>query len=157
MNRLAASIIALFTMGVVIPLGIITRVYIARPHQVENFGDWFSILFPLLPAAITLCLCALLWRRPKGLISRGMIWGALTASTLYLVHQAFILRGNYDLIRADGTAHWGLLELPVVWIALPAIFLGVSIGALIGWITKKYRAQQGVAPYAAQGAASGER
>ena len=154
MRKIIASIVALLTMGVVVPLGFITHAYIVRPRQVENFGDWFSILFPLLPATITLCLCALLWRLHKGMIARGIVWGALIASTLYLVHQAFILRGNYDLIKADGTAHWGLLELPVVWIALPAVLIGISIGAFFGWITMKIRAQQAGPGYPPQGVGS---
>jgi len=51
----------------------------------------------------------------------------------YMALQAQILAKNFTLISRDGTAHWGMLQMPVVFFALPLIVGAMGIGALIGW------------------------
>ena len=156
MKRLSAIVLALLSISILVPIILITQTYIIRPNQVDSLGDWISVLLPLAPPIISLGICALMWFRPRSIIN-GINWGVFTAATLYLLQQSFYLFRNYSLIKADGTAHWALLQMPVVWIGIPALMLGIGVGAIVGWIAKKWKAQQGVAGYRRQSAPQPER
>ena len=140
-----------------VPIILITHTYIIRPNQVDSLSDWIGALLPLVPPTVSLCICALMWFSPRSTIVNGTIWGVFTMATLYMLQQSWYLYGNYSLIRADGTAHWALLQLPVVWIGIPALLLGIIIGAIAGWSVKKWKAQQGVPGYRRQSAPQPER
>ena len=144
---------AILSACVLIPTAIITHTYIVRPRQVEGMGDWIQVLMPLIPPLIALYLCLLLWQvQRRGPIAMGLTAGAFIASAGYMALQAHGLFTQYALISEDGEAHWAMLQLPVIWIAIPALFIGLIIGALAGLIRTK-KAEQGAPQYGAQGAA----
>ena len=154
---LLAATNAILSACVLIPTAIITHTYIVRPRQVEGIGDWIQVLLPLIPPLVALYLCLLLWQvQRRGPIARGLTAGAFVASVGYMALQAHGLFTQYTLISEDGVAHWAMLQLPVIWIAIPALLIGLIVGAIAGLIRKK-KAEQGVAPYVAQSAPSGER
>ena len=140
MKRIVATVGAALAAGVFLPTGIITHTYVVRPHQVEGWGDWLQVLLPLAPPIVALYVSFLLGRKSEGgPVGRGLIWGAFTACTAYMTLQTLELASQFTLISQDGEAHWAMLQLPAFWIALPALLIGLGIGALGGWIRKKMR------------------
>lgn len=131
---------AVLAAAVLAATAVITHTYIARPHQVEGWGDWLQVLLPLAPPIVALYLSFVLWRKSEGgPVGRGLVWGAFTACAAYMALQAFELSSQYTVISQDGVAHWAMLQLPAFWIALPALLIGLGVGALGGWIRKKMR------------------
>jgi hypothetical protein len=130
--------IGLLAVVVLILLAIITHTYIVRPRQVQYFRDWFAVLLPLLPPFVALLSSLLLWRNPeRKLLVRCVVWGACVSCGAYMVLQIWLLLTQFTLISQDGEAHWGSLQLPVFYIALPLLFLGLVIGALVGLMLKR--------------------
>ena len=122
---------------------IITRRYVVRPHQVESFGDGFLLLLPIAPPVVALLSVLILWRAGKRQpIGTGIAWALFCASTTYMLFQVLTLSTHYTLISQDGTAYWGMLQLPAIWIALPLVVIAIGFGALAGWIVKR-NAQRG--------------
>ncbi|MBI4560238.1 MAG: hypothetical protein HY706_21815 [Candidatus Hydrogenedentes bacterium] len=138
MRRVLAVANAILSAGVLVPTVIITHAYIVRPRQVTGLADAIHVLLPLVPPLVALCLGVLLWRVKRcGPIMSGLVVGAFVASVAYLALQAYVLCTQFTLITHDGTAHWGMLQLPVVWIFLPALLAGLFVGTVIGWIIKR--------------------
>jgi len=129
---------AILTTVVLIPTTVITHTYIVRPRQVDNLGDWFQVLLPAAPPLAALFSVLLLWRIGKRQpVGKGIVWGFFCGSTAYMILQAWTLSTQYTIISQDGTAHWAMLQLPAVWIALPLLFIAIGIGAFAGWIVKR--------------------
>ncbi|MEN8131602.1 MAG: hypothetical protein ABFS45_15700 [Pseudomonadota bacterium] len=127
----------LLALMVLIPTAVITHTYVVRPHQVESLNDWFQVLLPTAPPVIAvlsvLFLGGIEKRQPVG---KGIVWGLFCGSSAYMLLQAWTLATQYTLISEDGTAHWAMLQLPAIWIALPLVVIAIGIGACAGWIVK---------------------
>jgi len=129
---------AILTTVVLIPTTVITHTYIVRPRQVDSLGDWFQVVLPAAPPVAALFSVLLLWRVGKRQpVGKGIVWGFFCGSTAYMILQAWTLSTQYTIISQDGTAHWAMLQLPAVWIALPLLFIAIGIGAFAGWIVKR--------------------
>ncbi len=134
---------AVLAAGVLAPIIVITHTYVVRPHQVEGWGDWMQVLLPIVPPIVALYVSFLLWRKSEGgPVGRGLVWGAFVACAAYMTLQELELASQFTLISQDREAHWAMLQLPAFWIALPALLVGLGIGALGGWIRKKIRPNQ---------------
>ena len=128
----------ILTVAVLLPTAIITNTYIVRPRQVESPGDWFQVLLPLAPPLVALLSSLSLWRIQKRTpVGKGVVWGMFASCAAYMVLQAWILSTQFTLISQDGTTHWGLLQLPAIWIALPLLLIAMGIGGLSAWIVKR--------------------
>ncbi len=137
-TKLLSLINMILAVSVLIPTAIITRLYIVRPRQVVGIGDWFAVLLPLVPPLVALFSCISLWKIKKRTpVGKGIVWGMFLSCAAYMLIQVETLSENFTLISQDGTAHWGLLELPVYWIAIPLLLIAVGIGGLAGWIIER--------------------
>jgi len=103
---------------------------------VQRQGFEVILVVPLVPPAVTVFLLLVLtWTRLAGVlrsVARGLAFGC----TLYLAVPIFYLSTNYDLIRRDGTAYWGLLQLSTVYI-WPVALVGsaaVAAGGHYVWV-----------------------
>ncbi|MGI6303094.1 MAG: hypothetical protein ACOX52_18830 [Verrucomicrobiota bacterium] len=136
MRRKTISLVgAILATAVMIPTVIITHGYIVRPHQVESLGDWIQVLLPIAPPVVALLSVILLWKSGKRQpVGKGIAWAVFCASSAYMLFQGFTLSTHYTLISQDGTAHWGMLQLPAIWIGLPLIAITIGIGSFVGWI-----------------------
>jgi ribose/xylose/arabinose/galactoside ABC-type transport system permease subunit len=83
---------------------------------------------------------------------RGLVGGAFAASVAYMTLQAQGLYTQFTLISQDGTAHWAMLQLPAIWIALPALLVGLLVGAVAGWIKTMLGPNKSVDHYVSPGA-----
>ncbi len=129
---------AILATSVLVPTAIITHGYIVRPGQGESLSDWLQVLLPVGPPLVALLSVLILWRsRKRQPIGKGIAWGLFVASTAYMLFQLLTLSRYYVQISQDGTAYWGMLQLPAIWIALPLDIIAIGIGALIGWIVKR--------------------
>ena len=132
---LAGAILATVAL---IPTAIITYGYVTRPHQVESFRDWFQVLLPIAPPLVALLSILILWRSgQRQPIGTGIAWALFCASTTYMLFQVLTLSTHYTLISQDGTAYWGMLQLPAIWIAPPLVVIAIGIGALAGRIVQR--------------------
>ena len=128
---------ATLAIAVATPIAIITHTYIVRPQQVNSLEQWFQVLLPTAPPVVAVLSALLLWRiGNRQPIGKGIVWGFFSASIAYMLLQAWTLSTQYKLISQDGTAHWIMLQLPALLIALPLLVIAVGIGAFIGWIMK---------------------
>ena len=129
---------AVLATVVLVPTAVITHTYIVRPRQVDSFGGWFQVLLPVAPPVVALLSVFLLWRigrRPP--VGKGIVWGFFCGATAYMVLQVCTLATQYTLISQDGTAHWAMLQLPALWIAVPLLSVAIGIGTFAGWIVKR--------------------
>ena len=125
-------------MGVLVPTVVITHTYLVRPRQINGLGDWIQVLLPLVPPAAALLSGLLLWgTRNRGPVGKGIVWGFFASAAAYMALQACTLLTQFNLISQDGTAHWGMLQLPAIWIWPPLLCIGIGGGALAGWIVKR--------------------
>jgi hypothetical protein len=101
-------------------------------------GDWLITGLPLVMPAICALLSGLLFLTP-GIhpVRRGLLRGAFVGGNGFLVLLSFSLFTRFDLISQDGTAYWGLLSLPCLFVGLPTLFIGGLVGLIAGLITKK--------------------
>ena len=136
---------AILALAVLTPIALITYTYIVRPRQGESLGYWFEVLLPMVPPVVSLISSVILWRsRWRTPAGKGVEWGLFIACTAYMVLQALTLASNYTLISQDGTAHWGLLQMPVILVGLPLVVIGIGIGALGGWFVGRKASNQSV-------------
>jgi len=126
---MAGAILAIVVLG---PIAVITHTYIVRPRQIDSLGDWFQVLLPVVPPVVALFSATLLSRIEKRKpLGKGVVWGVFGSCTAYMLFQAWTLWTQFTLISQDGTAHWAMLQLPAIWIALPLLLIAAGIGAFI--------------------------
>ena len=90
---------------------------------VQRQGFEIGVVVPLAPPAVTVLLSFVVIRVSLEGVLRSVVSGLTFGCTLYLAVPIFFLSTNYDLIRGDGTAYWGLLLVPAVWL-WPAVIVG---------------------------------
>ena len=116
--------------------GTVITMALYRQSDRDSAGDWVILLSPVLVVltSLVLSVAALLARGSNKVVSRAVLWGAFSACFLFLALQSAITVPRYELIAADGTAFWGLVLLPVVYVGLPLLPFGILIGLGAGVI-----------------------
>lgn len=88
------------------------------------------LLFPLLAAGIGLISAMLKTSTPI----KDVFLGACIGCILYLIVPGLGLLFQYNLIRQDGTAFWGILTIPSIYLGIPCPIIGSILGLGIGAI-----------------------
>ena len=128
------AIISILLSGLVfIVCAIMAIGYWRRPDQVKNFGDWITLLTPIAAPLVGFILgVAVLRCKFQNPLTKGCVVGAFYGATLYMFVPAILILKQYSLIAQDGTAYWGILMLPVLFLGLPLLIIGAVIGCVIG-------------------------
>ena len=124
-SRIAGTV-AIVTSGIVLlPTAGIALGYIRRQ------GLELTHVLPLLPPVVAIAAVLLAARIPPRIrgAGRGAIVGLAWGATLYVAISAVYLFGQYRLISRDGTAFWGLLFVPAVWVWPPVVLGSIVLGA----------------------------
>jgi len=107
----------LFSSFLFCVITIIAKGYIRRQ------GFEIGLLVPLVPPAVTVFLLVFMIRTSLRGLPRRIVAGLTFGCVLYLLVPILFLSTNYYLIREDGTAFWGLLVIPAVWL-WPLVLVG---------------------------------
>ena len=104
-------------------------------------GDRLIIASPLVAPVICILLSLLLYPTPRAVhpVRRGLLWGSFVGANAFLILLAVSVLPRVNLISQDGTAYWGLLFLPGLWIGIPFLSIGTLIGLIAGVIVNKNR------------------
>lgn len=136
LRKTLATVSGLLAVAVLISVVVIIHAYIVRPGQTTSMG--ICLWLPVLPPVIALSCSLLLWRRPKREpIEECLELGACVSSGAYMMLQIWLLATQFTLISRDGTAYWGLLQLPALYVALPLLLFGLGTGAVVGLILQR--------------------
>jgi len=127
-----SGIVLLLTVGVAL-------------HYVRQGGLEWTLVFPFLPPVVAIVAVLLVARIPPHVDGprRGAVLGLAASATLYVALSAVYLFGQYRLISRDGTAFWGLVFIPAVWVWPPVLFAGLLLGACAQSIARHVRTRRG--------------
>ena len=105
----------------------------------DGFSNWIIVTFPLVSSAVCAILSLVLCLIPEDVHQRtsGLLWGAFVGANGFLILPAFSLFTRFSLISQDGTAYWGLLSLPCLFVGLPAFLTGSLVGLIAGFVSSK--------------------
>ena len=118
---------------VLVATSIIAFGYWRMPNQVNNIGDWIILLPPVIAPAVSILLAVtFLSHRVINKKANGIFVGALIGNSIYLLIPALQLVFQFNLLAMDGTAYWGVLMMPVIFIGSPLLIIGASIGWCVG-------------------------
>jgi hypothetical protein len=128
----ASGIVLLPSVG--IALGYIRRQGLELTH-----------VLPLLPPVVAIAAVLLVARIPPRIrgAGRGAIVGLAWGATLYVAISAVYLFGQYGLISRDGTAFWGLMIVPAVWVWPPVVLGSIALGILAQLVAQHGRIRRG--------------
>lgn len=128
--------IAAFMLSVAIPISAIAYRYVSEGGA-HRFEDIFGLLLPVFPAFSGIALCIWLWlRTPRAKGVTWCLWGLMLVSAAICAFQWYFLASNFRLIAHDGTAHWAMMELPVIWIWTPITIAGALAGTIVHYVKK---------------------
>ena len=136
----SAGILAIVASGIVLlPSAGIALGYIRRQ------GLELTHVLPLLPPVVAIAAVLLVARIPPRIrgAGRGAIVGLAWGATLYVAISAAYLFGQYGLISRDGTAFWGLLIVPAVWVWPPVVLGSTALGILAQLVARHVRIRRG--------------
>ncbi|MCC6794823.1 MAG: hypothetical protein IT366_06865 [Candidatus Hydrogenedentes bacterium] len=129
MKRILLTAIGIPMIGVFIPNALIYFGYVARGYV--HGLDYFWLALPLFPSAIGFALCVGLWWKSRfNRVVTGIAWSLACVSSAFCIFQGYMLTSDFDGIAHDGTTHWGMLQIPVVILWLPAMFAAALVGAV---------------------------
>jgi hypothetical protein len=135
MKKTAVIISILLSGSVLIVCSIMAIGYWRRPDQVKNIGDWITLLTPIAVPLVGLILGFVVLRcKFRNPLTKGCVVGAFYGATLYMFVPTLQILNQFSLIAQDGTAYWGMLMLPALFLGFPLIFSGMIIGLIIGII-----------------------
>lgn len=103
----------------------------------DGFGDWVILLSPVVALLLCLALAIATLRadRIRSRLGGATARGAFAGCFLFLLLQMSMVVPRYSLISSDGTAYWGIVFLPVVWLWLPLLLLGAVVGFAMAALT----------------------
>ena len=108
------------------------------PNQVKNIGDWIILLTPIIAPVVSLLLAfVILSNSVINKIIYGMFVGALIGISIYMLIPAWQIAFKFNTIAKDGTAYWGVMMMPLLYLAIPLFLIGGIIGLIVGFITEK--------------------
>jgi hypothetical protein len=110
-------------------------------HYIRKQGFESMQLLPLLPPVVAIAAVLLVARMPRSIDGaiRGGAVGLATGATLYVGLSAIYLFGQYGVISRDGTAFWGLVVLPAVWVWPPVVLASIVLGACTQSVARHIR------------------
>ena len=112
--------------------------YLRMPNQVKIIGDWIILLTPIIAPAVSLLLAfVILSDRVVNKIIYRMFVGALIGISIYMLIPALLIAFKFNSIANDGTAYWGIMMMPVIYLAIPLLLGGGVIGLIVGFKTEK--------------------
>jgi hypothetical protein len=136
----SAGTLAIVASGIVLlPTAGIALGYIRRQ------GLELTHVLPLLPPVVAIAAVLLVARIPPRIrgAGRGAIVGLAWGATLYVGISAVYVFGQYELISRDGTAFWGLLVVPAVWV-WPLVVVGsIALGICAQLVARHIRITRG--------------
>lgn len=101
--------------------------------QATNDGiqDPLILFLPilLLATCLALSICMFRLHRVRNPLARAAMLGAFVGGFLFLIVLSSMAVPRYSLIAGDGTAYWGLVFLPSLFLGIPALVLGGVVGA----------------------------
>ena len=110
----------------------VTAIIAAGYWQREKTTDWFIWLLPVAVPLSIGGMCIQAGRFTTKSSHRAGTWiGFSAGSILYLLFPTLQLLLQYDLIQHDGTAYWGLLAMPSVFLGVPLPLLGATCGLVV--------------------------
>jgi len=114
-------------------------------RYIRRQGVEVELVVPLLPpvVAIVAILVAVRKAAGSGRIRRGALVGLASGATLYVALSAAYLFGQYEVISRDGTAYWGLVFIPAVWVWPPALVGGTLLGGLAQFVATRSSKRRG--------------
>jgi len=138
-GRIASTLGGVGSGVVLVTTAVIASRYIRRQ------GLEVHSVVPILPpvVAIVAILVVVRMRLPTTSIRRGAFVGLASGATLYVALSAVYLLGQYELISRDGTAWWGLMFVPAVWVWPPVVLGSTVLGALVQFVTTSVRKPRG--------------
>ena len=135
-----AGTLAIVASGIVlVPTAGIALGYIRRQ------GLELTYVLPLLPPVVAIAAILLVARMPPHIrgAGRGAVVGLASGATLYVAFSAVYLFGQYGLISRDGTAFWGLLIVPAVWVWPPVVLGSIGLGICAQLVARHLRIRRG--------------
>jgi hypothetical protein len=128
-----------FLSGVVfVATSIIAFGYWGMPNQVKNIGDWIILLIPIIAPTVSLLLgFVILSNRVINKTIYGLFVGALIGISIYMLIPALQIVFKFNTIAKDGTAYWGIMMMPVIYIAIPLLLVGGIVGLIVGYKIEK--------------------
>lgn len=121
-------------------LGLVVAGQVRKPGAAAGVDDWFILLVPLIPPLVTvLGWSAARWGARPGTRMHGFLTTIAGVSGAYSMLAAVYLVWHYDMVSADGTAYWGLLAIPAVWLWLPATVAAAGVSVLVTTIGSRQR------------------
>ena len=129
-----AGTLAIVASGIVlVPTAGIALGYIRRQ------GLELTYVLPLLPPVVAIAAVLLVARMPPHIrgAGRGAVVGLASGATLYVAFSGVYLFGQYGLISRDGTAFWGLLIVPAVWVWPPVVLGSIALGVCIQLVARR--------------------
>jgi hypothetical protein len=135
-----AGTLAIVASGIVLlPTAGIALGYIRRQ------GLELTYVLPLLPPVVAITAVVLLARMPPHIrgVGRGAVVGLASGATLYVALSAVYVFGQHGLISRDGTAFWGLLIVPAVWVWPPLTLGGIALGVCAQLVARRVTTRRG--------------
>jgi len=131
-GRLVLGASVFIALVLLLGLGIVVAGQVRRPGTVGGVDDWFILLVPLIPPVLTvLGWSAARWGARPGTRMRSFLTTVAGVSGAYSFIAAVYLVWHYDMVSADGTAYWGLLAMPAVWLWLPATMAAAAVSVIV--------------------------
>ena len=138
-DRLAVGGAVFVSLILLLCLALLIGGHVMKRGSIGGRDDWLIFLLPVFPPVVTILSWAgVRWAPHSRTLIRGCLVGVASASSVYILIPAVYLVWQYRLIAADGTAYWGLLAMPVVWLWLPAAAVAAVGGTTVAAVRACY-------------------
>lgn len=109
-----------------------------------RFNFLLAISLSLIPPILSAITANLLYRTPttRDLPGRAALWGALSASIVFLFPFEWLLLHNVRMLLGDTTGQW-IMSLYVTCVGIPATVIGATIGIGVGALIRKQQRRNG--------------
>lgn len=144
MKRSVTIIVPAVAIAVAVLNGVVITMAMSKQDDCDGFVDAAILGAPLLAVLVCFALSVAMLRahRLRSPLGKAMLWGAFSGGFLFLLVQALMAMPRYGLIAGDGTAYWGLVSLPTVYVGVPLLLLGGVIGLVAGAVLARQGRRQ---------------